>query len=242
MTTATGSRGVKRAGAAPSVRTHRAQIARDVVLSVLAIVSVGIGLYQLTLPERVDLRMTTLDWIDLAIVALFWVDLALEVRRWGSFALYVKKHWWELPSLIPAVPAVVAILPAAGLLRALRLLRLVRVVSVLMRLRPAGAYLVRLARRAHLDAIFAIAAGIVLVATLVAYALESRANPDMASMGQALWFAINMFTNVAYLDFQPVTTGGRVLAAILQVCGIAFIGIFTASLAGAIVREDPDAE
>ena len=49
-----------------------------------------------------------------------------------------------------------------------------------------------------------------------------------------------MVTNFAYLDFQPATTGGRVLAGILQVCGIAFIGIFTASLAGAIVRDPPD--
>lgn len=227
--------------AAGPVRTVKAQLWRDVALSALAIVSVGIALYQLSLPDD-GARMTWLDWTDLAIVAVFWVDFVTEVRRWGSLSRYAKKHWWELPSLIPAVPAVVAIFPAAGLLRALRLLRLIRVVSVLMRLRPAGAYVVQLARRAHLDAIFGIAAGIVLVSTLVAYALESRANPDMATMGQALWFTVNMFTNVAYLDFQPVTLGGRVLAGILQVCGIAFIGIFTASLAGAIVREDPERE
>ena len=51
-----------------------------------------------------------------------------------------------------------------------------------------------------------------------------------------------MFTNVAYVDFQPATTSGRVLAAVLQVCGIAFIGVFAASLAGAIVREPPEDE
>lgn len=221
------------------VRSEKAQAWRDVVLSALAIVSVALGLYSLS-HDTGSARMTLLDWLDLAIVLVFWVDMIAEARRWGSFSRYARSHWWELPSLIPAIPALVAVFPAAALLRILRLVRLVRVVSVLMRLRPAGAFLVRIARRAHLDAIFGIAAGMVLVATAVAYALESRANPDMRTLGAALWFVFNMFTNVAYLDFQPVTLGGRVLAGILQLCGIAFIGIFTASLAGAIIREDPE--
>lgn len=220
------------------VRSEKAQLVRDVALSALAIASVSIGLYQLSQDEP-GTAMTWLDWLDLAIVAFFWVDFVTETRRWGSLGAYVKKHWWELPSLIPAVPALVAVFPAAGLLRALRLLRLVRVVSVLMRLRPAGAYVVRLARRARIDVILGIGAATVLVSSVLAYALERGANDDMASWPQAFWFTFNMFTNVAYLDFQPVTFGGRALAGVLQLCGIAFIGVFTASLAGAIVREGP---
>ena len=154
----------------------------------------------------------------------------------------MRTHWWELPSLIPTIPALVAMFPGFALLRVARLLRLFRIVGVVMRLRPAGAYVARLARDARLDIIFGIGAIVVLVGTLAAYAFESRANPDMASWGQATWFALNMFTNVAYLDFQPVTFTGRVLAAILQLCGIAFIGVFTASLAGAIVRDAPTRE
>lgn len=222
------------------VRSEKAQLVRDVALSVLAIVSVAIGIYSMT-HEPESTLMTPLDWVDLGIVGIFWVDFVMEARRWGT-RRYVRSHWWEVPSLIPAVPALVAVFPATALLRALRLLRLVRVVSVVMRLRPAGAYLVRLARRAHLDKIFGVAAAMVVVSTMIAYMVESRANPDMATWGQSLWFTVNMFTNVAYLDFQPVTPGGRLLAGILQVFGIAFIGIFTASLAGAIVREDPDTE
>ena len=222
------------------VRSQNAQLMRDIALSALAIVSVAIGIYSMT-HEPESTAMTPLDWVDLGIVAVFWIDFVLESRRWGT-RRYVRSHWWEVPSLIPAIPALVAVFPATALLRALRLLRLIRVVSVVMRLRPAGAYLVRLARRAHLDKIFGVALGMMLLSAFLAYALESRENPDMATWGQALWFSVNMFTNVAYLDFQPVTVGGRILAGILQLFGIAFIGIFTASLAGAIVREDPDAE
>ena len=46
-----------------------------------------------------------------------------------------------------------------------------------------------------------------------------------------------MVTNVAYVDFQPATLGGRVLAGILQVWGIGFIGIFAATLTDALLTE-----
>lgn len=224
------------------VRSQNAQLWRDIALSALALVSVSIALYQLSLPDHQATRMTWLDWLDLGIVALFWADFVIELRRQDRPWRYVRRHWWELPSLVPAVPAVVAVFPAAGLLRALRLLRLVRVVSVLMRLRPAGAYVVRVARRAHLAVIFGVAAGIVLLGTLLVYVVEARANPGVVTLGGSLWFTLNMVTNGAYIDYRPVTRAGYAVAAFLQVCGLAFVGVFTASLAGAIAREDPDAE
>lgn len=223
----------------PAPRPRNRQLVRDIGLSVLAIVSVSIGIYQVS-HEPVT-RITLLDGIDLAIVGIFWIDFVTEIRRWGSAREYVRTHWWELPSLIPAIPALVVAIPAVALLRVVRLLRLVRVVGVILRLRPAGSLLVQVARRARLDIIFSVAAGVVAAGTLLAYAVESGANPRMATWGDALWFALNMFTNVAYLDFQPATAGGRLVAAILQLCGIAFIGIFTASLASAIIREGPEA-
>jgi voltage-gated potassium channel len=217
-----------------AARTTGSQVARDVAISLLALVSVSIGIYQLSAESE---SFSWLDALDLAIVIVFWVDLVAEVRRSESFARYVRSHWWELPSLIPALPVIVSTVPAVAVARGLRLLRLFRVVGLLMRFRPAGTYVFRLARRAQIDAILGVGAGVVVVGMLVAFAVEGRVNEAMSTMGQAAWFSFNMFTNVAYLDFQPVTLGGRILAGILQLCGIAFIGVFTASLAGAIVRE-----
>jgi voltage-gated potassium channel len=218
----------------PQVRSDRAQLVRDLLLVTLALLSVAIGIYQIS--GEPSTGFTWLDALDFAIVAAFWVDFVLEARRVG-YAKYVRTHWWEVPSLIPAIPALVAAFPAVALVRALRLLRLARVISVLLRLRPAGAYVVRLARRARVDIILGIGAIVTLLVAVLFYLIESPANPDIATFGQATWLAFNLFTNVAYLDFQPVTLGGRLLAGLMQLCGIAFIGIFTASLAGAIMRE-----
>lgn len=219
-------------------RTEGRQLARDLLISILALASVGIGVSLLS--EEDGGGFSWLEGVDLGIVAIFWIDFVLELRRAGNPRAYVKAHWWELPSLIPTTPALLDLFPGFAFLRVVRMLRLFRVVGVILRLRPAGAFVVRLAKEARLGVIFGIGGIVVFLGTLLAHAVESKVNPAMASWGQSTWFAFNMVTNVAYLDFQPVTLGGRVLAAILQICGIAFIGIFTASLAGAIIRDPPD--
>jgi hypothetical protein len=221
------------------VRSTSHQVARDLTLVALSLVSVAIGLYQLSRGRETP-AFGTLDAIDLAIVAVFWIDLVREGSRVG-WRKYLRTHWWELPSLVPAVPVLVANAPAVAVARALRLLRIFRIIGVLLRLRPIGEYLYRLARRARIDLILGMGACVIGIGTVIAYAVESEANPNMTTWGQATWFAFNMFTNVAYLDLHPITISGRILAGILQLCGIAFIGIFTASLAGAIVHEGPPA-
>jgi hypothetical protein len=218
----------------PTNRPERVQLVRDIILVTLAIVSVLIAIYQLSAEPTG--RMGLLDWIDLGIVAIFWIDFIAESRRVG-IRPYVRTHWWELPSLIPAVPALVALFPAVAFVRALRLLRLARIVSVVLRLRPAGAYVVQIARAARVDIILAVGAGVVLLGAALTYLLERASAGPLADLGEATWFAFNMFTNVAFVDAHPTTLGARALAGILQLCGIAFIGIFTASLAGAIIRE-----
>ena len=46
-----------------------------------------------------------------------------------------------------------------------------------------------------------------------------------------------LFSNVAYGDFHPRTAGGRIVAMLLEFTGIAFIGLLTASLAGALLTD-----
>lgn len=218
------------------------QFRRDVWITVLALVSVGIGLYQLaTEPEHPT--FTWLDAVDLLIVAVFAWDLVASARRSGNARRYVATHWWELPSLVPSSAGLllgvsgISLVRGFRLVRVVRVLRVVRVIGILPRFRGAARYVLRLARAARIGTILGIGAAVVALGTLVAFLAERAANDRMAHLGDAAWWALNMFTNVAYVDFQPATPGGRVLAAILQVCGIAFIGVFTASLAGAIVRE-----
>lgn len=226
----------------------RGQLRRDLLISTLAIVSVLIGVWQLT-HEAENPSFSWLDVVDLAIVAVFIVDFVWQARKCGDWGLYLRRHWWEIPSLIPASGIIVRGVPAISLVRGIRLVRLVRVLRLLrllglaVRFRRVARYVWRIVRRANLGSILVAAAMLVLVGGFLAFALESDANPAFTSVGNALWWALNMFDNVAYVDFQPATPGGRVIAGILEVCGIGFIGVLGGSLAGAIIQEPkPDEE
>ncbi|MEA3201926.1 MAG: voltage-gated potassium channel [Thermoplasmata archaeon] len=224
------------------------QLRRDLLIVGLAIVSVLIGVWQLT-HESEHPGFSWLDVVDLAIVAVFIADFLWQMRKCGDWRAYLRRHWWEVPSLIPVGGVFVSGVPGLALVRGIRLVRLVRVLRLLrivgltVRLRRVTRYAGRVARRANLGPILAAGAVVVLVGGMLAFALESDATPAFASLGNAMWWALNVFDNVAYVDFQPTTPGGRVIAGALEVCGVGFIGVLGGSLAGAIIQEPkPDEE
>ena len=57
----------------------------------------------------------------------------------------------------------------------------------------------------------------------------------------ALWWAIVTVTTVGYGDRYPVTAGGRAVAVVLMLVGIGLIGVLTATVASAFVKEHTDA-
>ena len=215
---------------------------RDLWMSALALVSIGIGLYQLGQGGAVS-GMTALDYVDLGIVVVFIAEFALSARRAGSFRAFLARRWWELPSMIPITGGMISGMGGISLVRSVRLLRLVRavrllrVVSVGLRLRRVSGFIARVYSRSQAGSLVAVAAVIVLLGAVAAFAAESRHSVHFATFQNSLWWSLNMFTNVAYVDFQPATGLGRLLAGILQVFGIAFIGIFAGSMANAIMQE-----
>ena len=221
------------------------QLKTDLLMSGLALVSISIGLYEIGCPRTME-GMTSLDWLDLGIVAVFIGEFALAVRRGGGLRLVLKERWWELPSLIPITGGMIASLQGVALVRGVRLLRIVRIVrllrifSVALRFRRVIHFIARVYQRSQAGPLFGAAAIIVLLGAVSAFAVESQQNPRFAAFQDSLWWALNMFTNVAYVDFQPATGLGRIVAGILQILGIAFIGIFAGSMANAIIKESPE--
>lgn len=220
----------------------RLQLRHDLVISSLALVSVGIGVYEFVRP---DPGFSLLDAVDLAIVGVFIVDFVRHARRSGDARAYMRARWWELPSLIPLTGGLVEGLGGISVIRGVRLLRLaravrlLRIIGVAARVRRVRRYLGRIAKRARVVAIGAAGAGFV-AAGAIGIKLVEPTHARLATFGDAFWWSVNIFTTVAYLDFQPATGGGRALASVLMVAGVAFIGVFTASLANAILKEPPE--
>ena len=83
------------------------------------------------------------------------------------------------------------------------------------------------------------------VASLAVLDVE-RGQPgsNIENLGDSLWWALTTVTTVGYGDQYPVTDRGRVVAAALMLCGIALIGMVTATLATYLVeavRDDREA-
>jgi voltage-gated potassium channel len=225
----------------------QSQIRKDLFISFLALISVAIGLVDLS-QLRTTTQFTWYDILDIVIVGIFIIDFIWSAAESGDWRSYVKRHWYELPSLIPITGNMVLGAEAIPLLRSLRLIRLVRVLRLLRvvgaaaRIRIFWRTASRIARRAHLDLMILLAIVVIFGGAGIAWLIESKTNEHFNSFGDSLWWAVNMFSNVAYVDFHPATLGGRIVAMLLEFMGIAFIGLFTASLAKALLTDKPENE
>lgn len=225
------------------------QLKTDLLMTALAIISISIGLHEISNPAPA-IGMTFFDWIDIGIVAIFIGEFLFSIKANGGFRSTLKKRWWELPSLIPITGGMLASVDGIALVRGVRILRLIRIfrllriVAVTMRFKRMSHEIKHIYKRAHITALMCAVVTIVFLGTAGIFAAESHNHERFKSFHECVWWALNMFTNVAYLDFQPATGMGRIVAGLLQLFGIAFIGIFTASMANAIIKEtnEPDSD
>ena len=153
---------------------------------------------------------------------------------WGAFAVdwviafardrHKARHRWE-----HLFGLVVVVLPMFAPLRALRLLSLF-------------VFLQRLLVRSPIRVTVLWYAGfssalLIYVSSLAILQIE-RGHPDspLTDLPTALWWCMVTVTTVGYGDVTPVTGGGRLIAAVLMVSGIALLGIVTATLASWLVE------
>ena len=149
------------------------------------------------------------------------VRLALSRSRW----MFIRRNLFDL--------AVVAL----PLLRPLRLLRLVTLLSVLNR--NGGASL-----RGRVAVYVAGSTVLVLFVASLAVLDAERGQPgtNVATFGDALWWAVTTVTTVGYGDRFPVTSSGRFIAGGLMLGGIALLGVVTASLAAWLLESVREVE
>lgn len=64
---------------------------------------------------------------------------------------------------------------------------------------------------------------VVLIFSALVYAVEPRSN--VATLAEAAWFTVITISTVGYGDVYPVTGEGRLIVAVLAVCGTAYMSI-----------------
>ena len=112
--------------------------------------------------------------------------------------------------------------PGGGFIVVLRLARLARLVVASKRARQLFDRIGRVA---------VVAVSVMTAGAVVAYYAEHPVNPEFATFGDSLWWAIVTLTTVGYGDIVPETTTGRIAAIMIMLTGVAVLGLLAGTLA-----------
>lgn len=204
----------------------------DMPLLVLALASVPLVVLEDTSQGAVSSAATVANW---AIWGLFAVDLA--VRVWlarGHRRKYLASHWYDVGIVVLSV---LPYLRPLRILRSARALRVLRAARVTVYATSIWQVALRLWGGLAGRAVIVVIPVVLAAGSAGVWLVENDSNDAIAHYGDAAWWAITTVTTVGYGDVAPVTTEGRLIAAVLMVTGIAAFGVVTANVAAGLTRQ-----
>ncbi|MFQ3599410.1 MAG: potassium channel family protein [Chloroherpetonaceae bacterium] len=200
----------------------------DFVITILSIYVLGALALDTftTLDEEVSKLINYFDYLICAVFFFeFWYRLFTAESKWQ----YLKWGWIDLISAIPMVDA----------FRTARLVRIVRVIRIIKAYRSVQQLLTYLFHN-RVKGTFASAiltAVLMLIFSAIAILkVETSPESNIKTAEDAIWWAFVTITTVGYGDKYPITTEGRIVAAILMTVGVGLFGTFTAYISSWFVE------
>ena len=165
-------------------------------------------------------------WVGVVIGIVTWlVFLADYLVHARHLEHYGRTRLGRFDLFVVIATAPWFLLPGAQATQFAVLLRLARLARLVMASRSSRRLFDRLGRVA------AVAVGVVILGSLVAYHAEHPVNPEFATVGDAVWWGVVTLTTVGYGDIVPQTPTGRWAAVIIMITGVAVLGVLAGSLA-----------
>ena len=182
------------------------------LLSLFSIILISLDLFT-ALDRETKLVLERGDFVICCILLCDWV--------WRFF--YEKKGRFGVLNFIDLL----ACLPSFDITRYGRLLRILR----LFRVYKAHKGLMHLFQKGNKKlSAFVFSVSLIIILQIVAAALIlelEKTDGNIKNSRDAIWWAFVTMTTVGYGDFYPVTSAGRLLAAILMSAGIGFFSVVT---------------
>lgn len=204
----------------------------ELFVSIITLVSVIVIL----IPSIYSLTSTELQIIyifDAVVVAILAVDFYIRLRESGQGSRFILTHFYEIPAMLPLVLfAFIEQDPGyiGAAIRSLRLIRLFRLVQLFFRTLK----LFEGRRILYIIVFSALAVSLGAVAEYIAESSDPEAK--ITNIGDAFWWAIVTVTTVGYGDLYPVTPGGKIVASMMMIIGIAILGVLISTLGAGLME------
>jgi voltage-gated potassium channel len=202
--------------------------------------------------------------IGVLMVAILSVDPAYEVAHrwvdavlWGCLAFFFFEWMVRLRAAVIAGHPIGYLLSGRGLLDAacaiavplalvfgisprmawlLAVIWLIKVIQGIPGLRQLRRVLVL--ESGPLLSVLVLFLVVLFLASVAEYFLEHDVQPDsFGSVPAALWWAVVTLTTTGYGDVVPITPLGRLVAALVMICGLGVFGLWTGILATGFASE-----
>lgn len=214
------------------------------IIVVLILLSVALAIIGTERQVAVE-SQTILRWMEVGFGLIFLVEYAARfwsaAERPGSGSPMQKRFEWarsffaliDLAVVIASlVPMLITGAPIFRLVRLFRLASLLRFGEFSNALRALSTAIVE--RRYDLAVTGALAGLLVLVGATALYWAEGAEQPEaFGSIPRAMWWSIITLTTVGYGDVSPITTVGKMLAAVVALGGIGLVAMPTGIIAAA---------
>jgi voltage-gated potassium channel len=174
--------------------------------------------------------------IDYAVCAIFFIDFLYRFFTAKNKWKYMRWGWIDLISSIP-----MNFFPAG---RLFRIFQLIRVLRAIRSIELIAHFFVKEKIKGAFASAAILAFTMIVFCSIGILKLEQDApGGNIKTAEDALWWSYVTITTVGYGDKFPVTTEGRLLAALLMTVGVGLFGTFTAYVASwFVVKKEEERE
>lgn len=195
----------------------------EIFIAILSLIACAIILVQLTLNLSGGTAYI-LDISDNIIWVIFVIDYTVRLILSEDKLRFIKNNKIDLISILPfnAMFQSLRIFKFARVLKLAKLFKLIRFVVLIYKFKHrAGKFL----KTNNFQYILIITVVTVFLGAFGISIAESKTFSD------SIWWSFVTTTTVGYGDISPATNIGRIIASILMLVGIGFVGMLTGSIA-----------
>lgn len=207
-------------------------ICYEIFMALLALIVVIMLIMEMIL-NLTSNSLYIMNIIDNVIWIIFCIDYFIKLAFSESKKRFIFNNKMDLISIIP-FNSLFKALRILKITRLIKLSKFTRILKVTIFLGKFKVKIDRFMRTNNFNYALYITIIIVFTGAVTISIVEGM------SLGDGLWWSFVTSTTVGYGDISPSTTVGRIVAAILMLVGIGFIGMLTGTIATFFLKRVED--